>query len=101
MLRFQFDPPAQEPFAFDHYSIEGNNSRGFALLGWNNLEPGEDPEGKPMLQQWFETLGDAMRFAQDKLGISKGRWEAPIGKSGSGRVAPPVPPRLKDTDPDE
>ncbi len=60
------------------------------------MPPDVDPEGQPMLQKWFDTLGDAMRFAKDSLGITKDRWAAPIGKSGSGRVAPPVPPRLKD-----
>ncbi len=101
MLRFQFDREPDEQFPFDHFTIEGNNSQGYALLGFDDLPAGADPDNRRMLQKWFETLADAMSFAQDQLGIAKDRWQAPIPKSGSGRVAPPVPPRLKDTDPDE
>lgn len=100
MLRFQFEPEPDEAFDFDHYTIEGNDARKYALLGFNDLEPGQDPEAQPMLQKWFDTLAGAMNFARDMLGIAKSRWTAPIGKSGSGRVAPPVPPRLKDNEDD-
>ncbi|HRJ78351.1 MAG: hypothetical protein HPKKFMNG_02798 [Planctomycetes bacterium] len=110
MIRFRYDPEPEEGLDFQHYTLEGNNAAGYVLLGFN--DPGEEgdaefngeegfegSEGAEMLQHWFETLGEAMHLAES-LGISRARWQAPIIKTQSGRIAPPIPepPRPREDD---
>ncbi len=79
MIRFSFDPPADIELPFEHFSIEGDNDRGFVLLAWNSDHQHTDR----MLQSWFETLGEALTHCSGEYGISRDQWHAPT-------VAPPV-----------
>jgi hypothetical protein len=79
MIRFSYDPPAEAGFAYAHYSIEGDNQRGYVLLAWNM---GIDDPVAP-LQAWFETLGEALTYCSAEFAINRDDWHAPT-------VEPPV-----------
>lgn len=84
MIRFSYDAPPEENAPFQHFSLEGDNVRGYVLLGWDTPKPGATEDELPeMLQMWFETLGEAMNHCVNEFGIMKGSWHAPT-------VAPPV-----------
>lgn len=81
MIRFSYDPPKDRNFAFEHFSLEGDNERGYVLLAWSSA-PAEDGEPK-MMQAWFETLGEALNHCVSEHCIMREDWHAPT-------VAPPV-----------
>lgn len=81
MIRFSYDPPKDAGNAFEHYSLEGDNERGYVLLAWSTT-PGEDGEPR-MMQAWFETLGEALNHCVSEHCILREDWHAPT-------VAPPV-----------
>lgn len=75
MIRFSFDSN-EEDHSFDHFSIEGDNRRGYLLLAWNkNIRKGETD--RETFQKWFETLGGAMSYCVQNFSILKDRWHAP------------------------
>jgi hypothetical protein len=91
MIRFSYDSPADSGSPFGHFSLEGDNKRGYVLLGWND-EPaaeGFDAEmADMMLQQWFETLGEALDHCVNEFAILRHEWHAPtvqppVGKFGA------------------
>lgn len=78
MIRFSYDPPPEEHSSFQHFSLEGDNVRGYVLLGWDTPKPNATEEELPeMLQMWFETLGEAMTHCANEFGIMKHSWHAP------------------------
>lgn len=79
MIRFSYDTPDDLDLPFRHFSIEGNNERGYVLLGWNDGE-GFGGDDDVMLQQWFETLGEALDFCNGEYFIMRGDWHAPTVK---------------------
>ena len=92
MIRFSYETPEDVNSPFKHFSLEGDNTRGYVLLGWNDdPTPGAEPEGEGfgneladmMLQQWFETLGEALDHCNEEFCIMRTDWQAPT-------VAPPV-----------
>lgn len=85
MMRFQFHPEHPDDFAFDHFAIEGDNSRGYVFLAWNDPRQARENSAydAPMMQLWFETLGEAMRMSQDEFAIPRELWQAPT-------MAPPI-----------
>lgn len=102
MIRFRFDPQPDEDFSFQHFTLEGDNAAGFVLLGYDDAPAGraqefsgEDDfaelEEEEVFQRWFDTLGAAMACAEDELGIPRSMWQAPIMKTHSGRLVPPMP----------
>lgn len=82
MIRFSYDTRDDDTGPFKHFSLEGDNKRGYVLLGWNDDNPA-DPHADMMLQQWFETLGEALDFCNAEFCIMRTDWQAPT-------VAPPV-----------
>lgn len=102
MIRFRFDPEPDEDFPFAHFTLEGDNAAGFVLLGYDDA-PKASPEfageegfddgqaEEEVFQRWFETLGQALKAAESELGIARSRWVAPIMKTHSGRIVPPMP----------
>ncbi len=82
MIRFSFDPKPEDELAFEHFSLEGDNTRGYVLLAWNTVPTGTPEQELPeMLQMWFETLGEAMKHCVNELGIMKDQWHAPTASS--------------------
>ena len=79
MIRFQYHSAPDEHLAFEHFSLEGDVSRGYVLLGWSTSGGSEGFDGAPpeMLQMWFETLGEAMSHCANEFGITRDRWQAP------------------------
>ena len=85
MIRFSYDSPDDAGTPFKHFSLEGDNERGYVLLGWNDDPVGEGFEttmSDMMLQQWFETLGEALDHCNEEFCIMRTDWQAPT-------VAPP------------
>ncbi len=80
MIRFSFDPAADAESSFEHFSLEGDNDRGYVLLAWN--EASKDDSDR-ILQAWFETLGEALNHCSAQYCIRREDWHAPT-------VAPPV-----------
>ncbi len=76
MIRFSYDCPVGAELPFKHFSIEGDNKRGYLLLGWDN-PPGKRTPDEVMLQQWFDTLGEALDFCAAEFGIVRNDWAAP------------------------
>lgn len=102
MIRFRFEPEPDGEFPFEHFTLEGDNAAGFVLLGYDDAPTSraESFEGEEdfvelgeeeMFQRWFETLGEALACAESELGIPRTGWSAPIMKSHSGRLQPPMP----------
>jgi hypothetical protein len=102
MIRFRFEPESDEDFPFQHFTLEGDNAAGFVLLGYSDAPKGrqkefsdenefEELEEEQVFQRWFETLGHALACAEDELGIPRTMWTAPIMKTHSGRLQPPMP----------
>jgi hypothetical protein len=102
MIRFRFDPEQDEEFPFQHFTLEGDNAAGFVLLGYDDAPKAQkqefseeadfdEREEEQVFQRWFETLGQALATAEDELGIPRTVWAAPIMKSHSGRLQPPMP----------
>jgi hypothetical protein len=86
MIRFSYDAPKDADLPFGHYSLEGDNKRGYVLLGWNDTAAGEgfgEELAGMMLQQWFETLGEALDHCVSEFFIMRNDWHAPT-------VSPPV-----------
>ena len=80
MIRFSYDCPADLQLPFQHFSLEGDNKRGYVLLGWNDDAVGEGFESEladMMLQQWFETLGEALDHCVNEFCITRDDWHAP------------------------
>jgi hypothetical protein len=80
MIRFSYDSPPDSGMPFRHYSLEGDNQRGYVLLGWSDEAPAEgfsDELAGMMLQQWFETLGEALDHCMSEFCIMRGDWHAP------------------------
>lgn len=86
MIRFSFDSPVDSGHAFGHFSIEGDNTRGYVLLGW---EPRQKTRARHY-QAWFETLGEALAHCSANFHISKDSWYAPTS------TPPPVHFRRED-----
>lgn len=100
MIRFRFDPEPDEDFPFQHFTLEGDNAAGFVLLGYDDTpqaaqafagEEGFDSPEEEVFQRWFETLGKALKVAEEEIGIARSAWVAPIMKTHSGRIVPPMP----------
>ena len=102
MIRFRFEPEQDGEFPFQHFTLEGDNASGFVLLGYDDAPKGrakefsdenefEELEEEEVFQRWFETLGEALAIAEAELGIPRAMWAAPIMKSHSGRLQPPMP----------
>ena len=102
MIRFRFDPEQDGEFPFQHFTLEGDNAAGFVLLGYDDAPKGragdfsdesdfEELAEEEVFQRWFETLGQALATAETELGIPRGVWAAPIMKTHSGRLVPPMP----------
>lgn len=83
MIRFSYDAPSKEDHSFEHFSIEGDNTRGYLLLAWDDRAKKPDEDTREMFQKWFVTLGEAMGYCVENFSILKDRWHAPT-------VAPPV-----------
>ena len=79
MIRFSFDAPADSGAVFQHFSLEGDNNRGYVLLGWNDdgAEGFDEELQDMMLQQWFETLGEALDHCVSEYCILRDEWHAP------------------------
>ena len=80
MIRFSYDSPADSGSPFGHFSLEGDNKRGYVLLGWNDEASSEgfaDELADMMLQQWFETLGEALDHCVNEFCITRTDWHAP------------------------
>ncbi|MCA8913999.1 MAG: hypothetical protein KDB90_01205 [Planctomycetes bacterium] len=79
MIRFSYDCPPDLQLPFRHFSLEGDNKRGYVLLGWNDEAAGEGFEelADMMLQQWFETLGEALDHCVNEFCITRNDWHAP------------------------
>jgi hypothetical protein len=102
MIRFRFEPEQDGEFPFQHFTLEGDNAAGFVLLGYDDAPAGR-PAGfegeddfveqgdEEMFQRWFETLGEALACAESEFGIPRTVWAAPIIKTHSGRLVPPMP----------
>ena len=98
MIRFKYDPLQGENLAFEHFTIEGDNKRGYVLLAYSDDKPfdpdgfddadGPDARGAEMLQLWFETLGEALTHSADELGIGRDSWNAPNTALPSGTWKP-------------
>lgn len=73
MIRFSFDSPADAGHAYGHFSIEGDNTRGYVLLGWS---PHVKTKARHY-QAWFETLGEALSHCAATFHIPKDSWSAP------------------------
>jgi len=80
MIRFSFDADLEQ-HSFAHFSIEGDNARGFLLLAWHDEKKGDNE--REVFQKWFETLGQAMSYGTENFSIRRDQWHAPT-------VAPPV-----------
>ncbi|MBZ0136705.1 MAG: hypothetical protein K8I27_10060 [Planctomycetes bacterium] len=114
MIRFSYDSPDDAGIPFKHFSLEGDNERGYVLLGWND-SPADDPElGDMMLQQWFETLGEALDHCNADFCIMRTDWHAPTvspptsqfdradrgRRKGESTLLNPNPKPLSETPPD-
>ncbi len=80
MIRFQYDPDPTLGIPYQHFTIEGDNTRGYVMLAWNDekeVEEGFSNPGQTMLQAWFETLGEAMEHCVEEFSILKQEWNAP------------------------
>lgn len=120
MIRFSYECPKEVESPFKHFSLEGDNKRGYVLLAWNDEPKGEGGEGfgddlaDMMLQQWFETLGEALDHCNEEFCIMRTDWQAPtvtppmsqFTASGRGRrkgestLLNPNPKPLSETQPD-
>lgn len=76
MIRFQYDPDPTLGIPYQHFTIEGDNTRGYVMLAWND-QPKDSDTGQTMLQAWFETLGEAMDHCVEEFSILKQEWNAP------------------------
>jgi hypothetical protein len=74
MIRFSYEPPEDVGLPYRRYAIEGDNRRGFALVGWEPRVARRKP-----LKQWFTTLGDALNFCAETYCIDRTQWNAPGG----------------------
>lgn len=77
MIRFCFNPQPADTHAFEHFAIEGDNVRGYLLLGWNRVTPESGPDARMSFQLWFETLAEAMAYSNNEFGIVREWWQAP------------------------
>jgi hypothetical protein len=82
MIRFSYDTPEDTELPFEHFSIEGDNERGYVLLAWSMTPPPEGDE-PAMMQQWFELLGEALDHCANEFCIMRDDWHAPT-------VEPPI-----------
>ena len=84
MIRFSYDASAESAPLFQHFSLEGDNNRGYVLLGWNDDVGESEGFGEElqdmMLQQWFETLGEALDHCVSEYCILRDDWHAPTVK---------------------
>jgi hypothetical protein len=81
MIRFSYEPAPDVEAPFEHFSLEGDIERGFVLLAWDN----DTDDDSPMLQLWFETLGEALNHCSVRYGITRDDWAAPIVSPSIGR----------------
>jgi len=82
VIRFSYDTPEDAELPFDHFSIEGDNDRGYVLLAWCNTVA-EGASEPAMMQQWFEMLGEALDHCAAEFCIMRDDWHAPT-------VEPPI-----------
>jgi hypothetical protein len=90
MIRFSYDAPNESDTLFQHFSLEGDNNRGYVLLGWNDEGQSEgfaDELQDMMLQQWFETLGEALDHCVEEYYIMRSDWHAPTAQPPTGKFS--------------
>lgn len=80
MIRFQYDPDPDFDILRQHFTIEGDNTRGYVILAWNDEKPVKEGFSNPeqtIIQAWFETLGEAMDHCLEEYSILRQEWNAP------------------------
>ncbi|MHC4839637.1 MAG: hypothetical protein ACYTDT_01570 [Planctomycetota bacterium] len=80
MIRFQYDPDPSLGIPYGHFTIEGDNTRGYVMLAWNDekaADEGFSGAGETMIQAWFETIGEAMYHCIEEYSILRKEWNAP------------------------
>lgn len=77
MIRFSYECPPGGDLPCRRLSIEGDNERGYLLLGWDDGATAGAISNAVRIRTWFETLGQALDHCRDVYFIAREDWVAP------------------------